>query len=139
MRAYKLDFGWEMDFPRKWIQEADDNGVYIFYPPNDSATVYATVFTANSQGIPAPEEVLEEFFVKSLAEKNAEEIPFSVDSLGCRAFFCVDDNEIFRISVGVFTEGNLLSLNVYAESEDMVYKVSELFGSVRFNGGYDVV
>lgn len=139
MKTYKLDFGWEIDFPEDWVHEIGEKGVDTFYPPNDSTTVYASVFTANrnGDGKPAPADILEDFFVKSLAACNAEEIPLSVDGLlGCRAFFCVDNKGVYRIAAGVFTVGNLLSLNVYSESEETVYRVAEeQFAGVRFNGG----
>ncbi|MDE7231387.1 MAG: hypothetical protein K2N56_12995 [Oscillospiraceae bacterium] len=138
MKTYKLDFGWEMDFPDDWIHEVGEKGVDMFYPPDDSTTAYASVFTAarNGDGEPAPAEILEDFFVKSLSAHNAEEIPLSVEGLGCRAFFCVDNKGIYRVSVGVFTVGNLLSLNVYSENEETVYRVAEeQFAKVRFNGG----
>lgn len=143
MKTYRIEFGWEMELPEDWIHEIGERGVYMFYPPNDSTTVYASVFTAgrNGDGEPAPAEILEDFFVKSLAACNAEEIPLEVGGgLGCRAFCCVDDKGVYRISVGVFTVGNLLSLNVYSEREDMVYKVAEeTFSAVRFNGGQNAV
>lgn len=136
MKNYRLDCGWEIGFPEDWIHEVDEKGVYIFYPPNDTTTVYASVFTANKQGVPAPAEILEDFFVKLLVSCNAEEIPLEVDGLGCRAFFCADDKGIWRISAGIFTVGNLLSLNVYSESKDKVFEVAELlFCKARFNGG----
>lgn len=139
MKTYRLEFGWEIDFPESWIHEVGEKGVDVFYPPNDSTTAYASVFTANRNGDGecAPAEILEDFFVKSLAARNAEEIPLDVKGLGCRAFFCVNDKGIYRISAGVFTAGNLLSLNVYSEDEDMVYKVAERFAEVRFNGGIE--
>ena len=127
-----------MNLPEDWIHETDENGVYMYYPPNDSTTVYASVFTASGNGDeqPAPAEILEDFYVKSLNACNAEEIPLEVeDELGCRAFFCVDNKGIYRIAAGVFTAGNLLSLNVYSESRDMVYKAAELFSAGRVNGG----
>lgn len=133
--TYRLDFGWVVEFPEDWIHEVDEKGVNVFYPPNDSTTAYASVFTANKQDVPAPAEILEDFFVKCLADCNAEEIPLEVDGLGCRAFFCIDDKGIYRIGAGIFTTGNLLSLNVYSENEDKVFEVAELFCKVRFNGG----
>ena len=138
MKTYQIEFGWEIDIPEDWIHEIGERGVYMYYPPNDSTTMYASVFTAagNGDGQAAPAEVLEDFYVKSLNTCNAEEIPLKVgEGLGCRAFFCVDDKKIYRIAAGVFTVGNLLSLNVYSESKDMVYKVAEWFSAVRFNGG----
>lgn len=138
MKTYRLEFGWEIDFPESWIHEVNDKGVYMFYPPDDSTTAYASVFTANrnGDGERAPAEILEDFFVKSLNVCSAEEIPLDVGGgLGCRAFFCMDNKGVYRIAAGIFTKGNLLSLNVYSESDDMVYKVAEWFSAVRFNGG----
>ncbi len=161
MKNYRLDFGWEIEFPENWEHEVDKNGDYVFYLPNDSTTVHAVVDTfANKQGVPAPAEIVEDFFVELLTPYNAEEIPLDVDGLGCRAFYCVyndckaeevllyadglkykeccciDDKRIYRIGAGVFTKGNLLSLNVYSENEDKVFEAAELFFcKARFNGG----
>lgn len=138
MKTYRLDFGWEIDIPEEWTHEVQEKGVDMFYPPNDTTTVYASVFTAcrNGDGEKAPAEILEDFFVKSLSASDPEEIPFGVEGLGCRAFFCVDKEGVYRIAVGVFTVGNLLSLNVYSESEDTVYNIAErCFSAVRFSEG----
>lgn len=138
MRTYKLEFGWEIDFPEEWVHEIGEKGVDVFYPPNDSTTVYASVFTAYRQGDKesAPAEILEDFFVKSINAHSAEEIPLAVDGLGCRAFFAVDSKGIYRVSAGVFTIGNLLTLNVYSASEDTVYNIAEdIFTRVRFTEG----
>lgn len=142
MKTYKIEFGWELDLPGDWIHETGEDGVYMYYPPNDSATVYASVFTAarNGDGQPAPAEILEDFYVKSLNACDPEEIPLDVsEGLGCRAFFCVDNKGVYRIAAGVFTVGNLLSLNVYSENEETVYKIAELFSAVRYNGGQNAV
>ena len=136
MKTYQIEFGWEIDLPEDWISDTGKNGAYMYYPPNDTTTMYATVFTAAGKdgGQPAPAEVLEEFYVKSLGACNAEEIPFKVgNGLGCRAFYCVDDKNIHRIAAGIFTAGNLLSLNVYSESKNTVYKIAEWFSLVRFS------
>lgn len=136
MRNYRLDFGWEIEFPENWIHETDENGNHVFYLPNDFTTVHAAADTfANKQGVPAPAEIVENYFAELLTPYNAEEIPLDVDGLGCRAFYCVDDEGIYRIGAGVFTKGNLLSLNVYSENEDKVFEVAELlFCKARFGG-----
>lgn len=89
MKTYKLEFGREIDIPEEWLHEVREKGVDIFYPPNDSTTVYASVFTAyrNGDGEKAPAEILEDFFVKSLSANDPEEIPLNVEGLGCRVFF----------------------------------------------------
>ncbi len=136
MRIYKLNFGWEIGFPENWEHEVDKNGDYVFYLPNDSTTVHAVVFHSDRQGVPAPAAILEDYFVELLTPYNAEEIPLGVDGLGCRAFYCVTDKGIYRIGVGIFTKGTLLSLDVYSENEDKVFEVAELFFcKARFNGG----
>lgn len=138
MKAYKLQFGWEIKFPEEWIHEIREDGVDMFYPPNDTTTAYASAFTACEQngGEKAPAEILEDFFVKSLSACDPEEILLNVEGLGCRAFFCVDKKGVYRIAVGVFTAGNLLSLNVYSENKDTVYAVAEqCFSEVRFTEG----
>ena len=138
MKTYKLEFGWEIDLPEDWLHEVQEKGVDMFYPPNDTTTVYASVFTAyrNGDKEKAPAEILEDFFVKSLSACDPEEIPLNVEGLGCRAFFCVDKEGVYRIAVSVFTAGNLISLNVYSESKDTVYGIAErCFSKVRFTEG----
>jgi len=159
MKNYKLDFGWEIGFPEDWEHEVDEKGVDVFYPPNDFTKVYASADTfANKKGMPAPAEIAEDYFVQMLTPYNAEEIPLDVDGLGCRAFYCVYndckseeipldadslgcrelycvDKRVYRIGVGIFTKGTLLSLDVYSENEDKVFEVAELFFcKARFGG-----
>ena len=129
MRLYKLDFGWEVSFPESWISETDETGVYLFYPPNDTTTAYATVFHAEKEGVPASMEVMERVFVQSLPQ-SIEEIPFSAGDLPCKAYFSKDDEGVFCINAGLFAEGDLLILNVYSESEAAVRNALEYFKTV---------
>lgn len=138
MKTYKLQFGWEIKFPEEWIHEINEDGVDMFFPPNDTTTAYASVFTACEQngGEKASAEILEEFFVKSLSACDPEEISLNIEGLGSRAFFSVTENGVYRISVGVFTAGNLLLLNVFSENKDAVYAVAEqCFSEARFTEG----
>ena len=129
MKQHALEFGWEISFPGDWTSEQDADGTYIFYPPNDSTTAYATVFHAEKQGESAPLEVMVSAFMRSLP-KNVKEIPLSVEGHSCKAFYSKDSDGVYRIIAGFFAEGDLLSLNVYSEKESAVWSVLEYFKSV---------
>lgn len=131
MKLHELEYGWRISFPKDWVREAD-NGVAVFYPPNDPTTAYASVVHAVSResGKPAPPSVLEESFLRTVPE-GTEEILLCADGLFCRAFYSVDGNGIHRICAGMFTDGELLSLNVYSETREKAFDVLEYFKTVN--------
>lgn len=129
MRTYSLDNGWGISFPESWTSDIDEQGTRLFYPENDSTTVYAAAMHAEKQGELAPVEVMMGAFMNTLPE-NVREIPFSTEKLPCKAFISKDSRGIFRISAGFFAEGELLMLNVYSENEKSVWDASEYFKSV---------
>lgn len=134
-RTYKLDFGWEIGVPEGWIFERKELGSYIFYPddPEDETTIYASAFHSEDQTGPAPEEVMKAAFVKSIPE-TSQEINI-MTSVRCKAFSQVEANGAYRIGAGFFTEGELLSLNVYAANEEKARIAAEGFAKVKLTRG----
>lgn len=135
LRSYKLDFGWEIGLPEGWIMEKKGQGSYIFYPddPNDETTMYASAFHAEHQRMLAPEHSMRETFERSIPE-NAQEVEI-MTSDHCKAFFVLGTDGSYRIGAGFFTDGDMLSLNVYAEDEDKARAAASGFGLIKFTRG----
>lgn len=134
MRTFKLDFGWEIALPDGWIMDRRERGSYIFYPDDtdDETTVYASAFHAENHRVLAPEYAMRESFEKSVPA-GAQEVEI-ISELHSKAFF-IKEKEHCRIGTGFFTDGNLLSLNVFANDEEKVKNVFSCFQSVKFSKG----
>lgn len=135
LKTYKLDFGWEIDVPAGWTAERKGKGSYIFYSesPDDETTIYVTVLHSEDHKLLTPEYVMREAFEKSIPE-NTQEVSV-ITSVHCKAFSMLDDNGVYRIGAGFFSDGELLSLNVYAKSEEKAREVTDGFSKVKFVRG----
>lgn len=131
MQTFKLDFGWEIAIPDGWIMEKQDLGSYIFYPEDheDVTTIYASAFHAEHQKMKTPEYMMSETFEKSIPV-NAQEVSI-ITSVHCKAFFLLNADGTYRIGAGYFTDGELLSLNVYAKNEEKARAAAAGFGNVK--------
>lgn len=123
MAEYELDFGWVIGVPDGWSGERE-NGEYIFYPDAGETTLYAAVFHAEKDGKPAGESVMRETFL-STVPADGEQTAVSSE-LPCAAFRVVSDG-VYRICAGFFTDGELLSVNLYSRDEK---ETSELFEEI---------
>lgn len=135
LKTYKLDFGWEIGVPEGWIMEKKELGSYIFYPddPEDETTIYASALHAEHQRQLAPEQAMRATFERSIPQ-NAQEVSI-MTSVHCKAFFQLGADGSYRIGAGFFTDGDLLSLNVYAEDEEKARQAASGFGQVKFTRG----
>ncbi|MBD5130087.1 MAG: hypothetical protein HDT43_09210 [Ruminococcaceae bacterium] len=133
LKMYKLDFGWEIAVPEDWIMEKKEAGSCMFYPsdPEDETTLYASAVHSEVNRVPAPEHMMQEAFDKSVPE-NAETIEIT-SSLHCKAFK-VSGSGICRIGAGFYTEGDLLSLNVYAKNEEKANEAASGFAHTKLRG-----
>lgn len=134
-KMYKLDFGWEIAVPENWIMEKRELGSYFFYPddPEDESTIYASVFHSGSKLELTPEHIMKETFEKSIPE-NAQEVNV-MTSVHCKAFFQLSADGVYRIGAGFFTDGELLSLNVYAKGEEKAREAASGFSQIKFTRG----
>ena len=135
LKTVKLDFGWEIGVPEGWIMVKKELGSYFFYPddPEDETTIYASVLHAEDHKKPAPEEVMKAAYEKSIPE-NAQEVNI-ITSIHCKAFFLLGADGSYKIGAGFFTDGELLSLNVFARTEDKAREAAAGFGQVKFERG----
>lgn len=135
LKTCKLDYGWEIGVPEGWIFERKGLGSYIFYPddPKDETTIYASAFHSEDQAGLAPEEVMKAAFVKSIPE-TSQEVSI-MTSVHCKAYFQLEANGAYRIGAGFFTDGDLLSLNVYAMNEEKARTAAEGFTKVKLTRG----
>lgn len=120
MLTYELNFNWEISLPDNWTGEYDsENGEYIFYPPDSSLTIRVTPFHAEKGGVPAPKELMKNAYINS-ASKSA--VPRDIWECGLDGFsmMAYEDTQksggqtVYVISAGYFTEGELLSVNIYS-------------------------
>lgn len=134
LKVYKLDFGWEFAVPESWVMEKKELGSYIFYPdnPKDETTIYVSAIYSGTKDRLTPENLMKEAFLKSIPE-NAQETTV-LSNLQCRAFSTLSSEGVYRIGVGYFTDGNLLSLNVFAKGEENARMAAAGFSKVKFNG-----
>ena len=110
-KMYRLDFGWEIAVPEGWIMEKKEAGSCIFYPedPEDETTIYASALHSEELEIPT--------------------------SLHCMAFTQRGSDGVYRIGAGFFTEGDLLSLNVYAKDREKANEAAAGFSRTKFARG----
>lgn len=138
--SFKLDYGWEVSVPVGWIMEhQQEAGSYIFYPEDveDDTTIYASALRMEHNGIMAPEYDMKMTFEKSIPE-NAQEVGI-ITSVHCKAFFQLKPDGSYRIGAGYFEDGNLLSLNVYAQNEEKARAAAAGFAKVNFTRGVGVL
>lgn len=135
LKTYKLDFGWEVAVPEGWIMEKKAVGSFIFYPddPEDETTIYASAFHSEDHKKLAPERVMKEAFERGIPE-NAQEVNI-MTSVHCKAFFLLGSDGVYRIGAGFFTDGDLLSLNVYAKGEEKAREAAAGFSQIKFARG----
>ncbi len=140
LKKYKLDFGWEIAVPENWLMDKKEMGSYIFYPedPEDETTIYASVFHSERSHLFTPERIMKETFEKSIPE-NAQEVNI-ITEMHCKAFFLLDASGVYRIGAGFFTDGELLSLNVYAKGDEKAREAASGFSQIKFvRGGKNAV
>lgn len=137
LRGYKLDYGWVVGVPDGWRAEKKERGSYIFYPgdPEDETTIYAAALHSEGHDHEiTPERVMKEAFEKSIPQ-GAQELEI-MTGIHSKAFFLNDAaNGVYRIGAGFFTDGELLSLNVYAKSEEKAKEASAGFSKVKLVRG----
>lgn len=135
MITIKLDHGWEIVVPDGWMMENQEAGSYIFFPPDpeDTTTLYASVLHSEHQKMKVPEYMMQETFERSIPA-NAQGVSI-ITSVHCKAFFLFNSDGTYRVGVGFFSEGELLSLNVYAPSEEKARAVASCFGQVKLTRG----
>lgn len=134
-KMYKLDFGWEIAVPEGWIMEKKEAGSCIFYPqdPEDETTIYASAFHSEDHKVLTPERLMQSAFERSIPE-NSEAMDIQT-SLNCKAFTKLGADGVYRIGAGFFTEGDLLSLNVYAKTEEKANEAASGFPHTKFTRG----
>ncbi|MCM1166764.1 MAG: hypothetical protein NC299_04560 [Lachnospiraceae bacterium] len=134
-KTYKLDFGWEVVVQESWIMERKEQGSFIFYPddPEDETTMYASALHSEDHKTLAPARLMESAFDKSVPP-NAEMMTIPT-RLSCKAFSLVGSDGTYRIGAGFYTDGDLLSLNVYAKSEEKAKAAAAGFSRTKYAGG----
>lgn len=136
-KSYELDFGWEISVPEGWIMEKKELGSFFFYPedPEDETTIYASALHSVDHGVPTPEYVMQAAFEKGIPP-TAQEVGI-ITSVHCKAFFELDADGSYKIGAGFFTDGELLSLNVYAPDEARARGAASGFANVKLHRGED--
>lgn len=139
-KTYKLDFGWEISVPEGWMMEKKEPGSFFFYPddPEDETTIYASALHAEDHQVLTPEYVMRAAFEKSIPE-SAQEVGI-ITSVHCKAYFNLNPDGSYMIGAGFFTDGDLLSLNVYALDEAKARAAASGFANVKLErGGKNVI
>lgn len=134
-KTYKLDFGWEITVPEGWIMEKRAEGSCIFYPddPEDESTIYVPALHSEDHKLLSTDSLLKSVFERGIPENSTPlRIPTNLD---CTAFTQLGRDGVFRIGAGFYTEGELLSLNVYAKSEQKAYEAAGGFSQIKFTRG----
>lgn len=134
-KTYKLDFGWEIAVPEGWIMEKKDRGSCIFYPddPEDETTIYVSALHSEDHRILSTDNLLKSVFESGIPENST---PLNIPTnLECTAFTQLGSDGVFRIGAGFYTEGELLSLNVYAKDEEKAKEAAAGFSQIKFTSG----
>ncbi len=124
MKKYTID-RWEMEFPDQWLTERDEvDGHWLFYPPDSELTVHVTPFRFEREGIPAPAEVAREVYRESLkgAGVRSSPWPWPLPKGFTGESFAGTVEEAgktyYRVCLGVYGLGELLSVNVYGDTQE---------------------
>ena len=135
LKTYKLDFGWEIAVPEDWLMEKRGVGSYIFYPEDveDETTLYASALHSEDHKMLTPERLMKEAFDRGIPD-NVQEETISAD-LNCKAFSRLGTDGVYQIGAGFYTAGDLLSLNVYAKSEESARSAASGFSQTKFKRG----
>ena len=67
MKTYRLPCDWQISTPDHWQGEYEEHdGQCVFYPDNSDLTVRITPFQAAKDGPPAPMEVMENAYIRTI-------------------------------------------------------------------------
>ncbi len=135
LQSYSLDFGWEISVPQGWLIERKEQGSCMFFPdnPEDETTIYTSAFHSEHKGILTPEYTMKESFERTIPVGAQNVEIFS--ELHSKAFFVCGDDDTYRIGAGFFTDGNLLSINIYARDAEKARAASLGLSQIKFRRG----
>ena len=120
MKTYRLPCDWQISTPDNWQGEyEEDDGQCVFYPDNSDLTVRITPFQAAKDGAPAPMEVMENAYIRTIpASAKLRDV-----NLHAPAGFAVrmyentaaeEDKTVYVIYAGYYRAGDLLSVSIWA-------------------------
>lgn len=124
MIAYQMPGGWQISFPKDWSYENEvERGQSIFYPSNSDLTIRITPFHAERQGTLEPAEVMEAAFIATVpaAASPLELGEYTAENYTVKAFENTETEngkQVFRIAMGCYTAGELLSIHIFSTSKD---------------------
>ena len=99
----------------------------------DFSLSYNTAFISEVHYVLSAESLMKSAFERSIPENSeALDIP---TRLHCKAFTQLDADGVYRIGAGFYTEGELLSLNVYAKNEEKANEAASGFSHTKFTRG----
>ncbi len=126
MKKYTVG-GWVLSFPDQWCIERDQvDGHWLFYPPDSPLTVHVTPFQFAKDGVPPPAEVVRELFRVSLGRNGVGTaapkpwpwpLPQGFSGEVFSSTAQEGGRELCRLSLGFYGPGELLSVNIYGETE----------------------
>lgn len=137
MKTYRLPCDWQISMPDHWQGEYDkDDGQCVFYPDDSDLTIRITPFQAAKDGVPAPMEVMENAYIRT--------IPVSAKlrdvNLHAPAGFAVkmyentvaeEDKTVYVIYAGYCLAGELLSVSIWATDKTECEQTLDILKTIK--------
>jgi len=132
---------WALTFPDSWCTERDlVDGHWLFYPPDSSLTVHVTPFQFAKDGLPPPAEAVRAVFHASLGQNDPGmgqpaawpwPLPQGFSGEVFTSTVREGDQDLCRLSLGFYGPGELLSVNIYGETEEESRRAMDHFKTLE--------
>ena len=132
-KAYKFKNNWSIEFPTDWSYEIDEADKHnIFYPPDSELTIRISEFFTN-----AKEGDLKEIYKESVpVDSKQYELGINFNSFNSLAYETVEyehDLKVYRLIIGCYKDGILLSINIHALNRDECVQALKYIKTIKTN------
>ena len=137
MKTYKLPCDWQISIPHNWQGEYDkEDGQCVFYPDNSDLTIRITPFHAERDGVPAPIEVMENAYIRTIpmSAKLRDAHLLNPDGFTVRMYegtLLEEGKRVYVIYIGYYSAGELLSINVYGTNKTECEQALNIIKTVK--------
>ena len=133
MTEHNMKFGWKIYFPDTWSCEyIEENDEYLFRPSKNSLTVHIKPFRKEKDGKPIPIEEVGQAYRESVPMTALRKRHHLIYVKGCYAEVFEDmEKGIVHMYAGIYTDGNLLSIDIFSRSKTNCEKTLKFIGTTK--------